>query len=170
MIRKRLIFMDAKFTRLETEGLDFLSLAFVTDSDSKLYLELEQPRDSVDEWAKENVVPKLDGHPVSKEKARELILKFVDEHYDNYEKPTLIADINSYVWLGLCRLFGVFDVPFHGIPLDFSTMLYMHSIDPEISREQLAWEYKVKVDGRKHHALYHAMLLKRLYERVVLGW
>ena len=170
MLRKRLIFMDAKLSKLETNDLEFLSVAFVTDSDSKLYLEIEQPHAEVDGWAKKNILPKLEGHPVSKEEAKEKILSFVEENYDNYEKPTLIADKKSFNWLGLCHLFGICDIPFHEVPLDFATMLFMNSIDPDIPREALAWKFKVKVDGQKHHALYHAQLLKRLYEKIVLGW
>lgn len=175
MERKRLIFMDAKFTKLKNEKVEFLSVAFVTDSDSKLYLELEQPHmaNGIGEREENIEVVETDlngGSFLSKEQARDAILEFIDENYAKYEKPMLITNMSSYCWLALCHLFEKMEIPFHKIPLDFSTMLYMHSIDPDTSKEQLAWHYQIKLEGDRNHALYNATLLKRLYEKVILGW
>ena len=73
---KEIIFADGEFPELKSNGTDFLSLALVKSSGEELYLEIKSDQE-VNDWTKENVVPFLNGDPISKDEAKERIIDFV---------------------------------------------------------------------------------------------
>lgn len=163
---RKIMFMDGEFTKLTTNGVKFLSLAFITQEGKELYLEIEQPQEKVDEWVKDNVIPLLNGNAITEEEAKAEIIKFVKENYGE-EKPVIMADVNQFDWNGLCELFGVWDIPFFYIPLDFSTILFTKGIDIDIDRIQLAKYLGVNVDGfKQHNALTDTRILKMCWDKI----
>ena len=82
-------------------------------------------------------------------------------------KPYLIADVNQFDWMGICGIFGIENVPFFYIPIDFASILWVKGIDPDINREGLAREYEIDVSNfQKHNALDDTRVLKALYEKL----
>lgn len=165
-MNKNLIFMDGEFTKLTTKGVKFLSIAFITTKGKELYLEIEQSKETVDPWVRENVLPLLNGNTVTEEQAKERICQFLKENYGE-EKPVLVADVNQFDWNGICELFGVWDIPFFYIPIDFSTILYSKGIDIDIDRMQLAKDLDVNVEGfKQHNALTDTKILKMCWDKL----
>lgn len=163
---RKLIFMDGEFTRLTTKGVKFLSLALIAENGKELYLEIEQKED-VDPWVKDNVLPLLNGNKVTEAEAIKIILNFIKENYGS-EKPTLVADVNQFDWNGICELFGVWDIPFFYIPIDFSTILFTKGIDIDVDRIKLAKDLGINIDGfKQHNALTDTRILKMCWEKLV---
>lgn len=165
--KRRKIFFDVEFTKLKVDGIDFLSVAFISDKGNELYLEIVQNLKECDSWVAENVVPYLGQDKVTMEEAVTRIKDFVEKEYKN-ENPILVADVNQFDWIGICKLFGIWDIPFYYIPLDFSTILYAKGIDIDINRMYLAKEYDIDTTGYKqHNALADTKVLKMLWDKLV---
>lgn len=133
-----------------------------------MYLEINQTNEDIDKWVADNVVPHLIGgdNKVSETEAIEKIRTFVTENYGD-EKPILVADVNQFDWNGLCELFGIFDIPFFYVPIDFSTILYSNGIDIDINRFELAKRYNIDVSGfNQHNALCDTRILKELWMKI----
>lgn len=165
--KRRKIFFDGEFTKLKVDGIDFLSVAFISDKGNELYLEIVQNLKECDSWVAENVVPYLGQDKVTMEEAVTRIKDFVEKEYKN-ENPILVADVNQFDWIGICKLFGIWDIPFYYIPLDFSTILYAKGIDIDINRMYSAKEYDIDTTGYKqHNALADTKVLKMLWDKLV---
>ncbi|MEA3378366.1 MAG: 3'-5' exoribonuclease [Nanoarchaeota archaeon] len=167
---QNIIFMDGEFAQLKPDGIDLLSIGLVKPTGEELYLELEFDGE-IDPWVQKNVVPYLGGEKVSLEEAAQKIKKFVGN-----SKPYLIAYVNQFDWMGVCKLFDANNppqiserVPFHWAPVDFSSMLFERGIEPGIPPTKVANQYGTDIsDIREHNALDDAKLLKRLYEKIIL--
>jgi len=154
--------MDGEFSDLSPNGTEFLSLAFIKANGEELYIELDSEREP-SEWVKENVLPFLTGETISKKEAVDKISSFLGGN-----KFHLIADVNQFDWMGLCGLFGIWNVPFHYIPIDFASVLWTMGINPDIDREQLCLELNINnLHFKKHNALDDTRRLKALYEKIV---
>ncbi|EQB4341435.1 TPA: hypothetical protein ACXDAZ_002677 [Clostridium botulinum] len=165
-MKRNLIFMDGEFTKLTTKGVKFLSLAFITEEGKELYLEIEQPQEEIDGWVKDNVIPLLNKNKVSEEEAKEQIIEFIKENYGE-DKPVLVADVNQFDWNGICELFGVWDIPFFYIPIDFSTILFTTGIDIDVDRLQLAKDLGINIEGfKQHNALTDTKILKMCWDKL----
>lgn len=163
MYSKNIMFFDAEFCQLKSDGVDMLSMAFVKPNGERLYIELQQDLTKCDDFVKEKVLPYLTGNTVSIEEAKKQIIEFC-----NKEKPTIVADVNQFDWMALCGLFGVWNIPFFYIPMDFSTVLDCNNVDPDINRLELAKSYDIDVLGfKQHNALADTLVLKALYEKIV---
>lgn len=171
-MKRNLIFMDGEFTKLKTTGIDFLSIALITESGKELYLEIKQNLEHADKWVIDNVCNHLTQEKVTEPQAREAIRVFLEENNlyfddDFLSKPVIVADVNQFDWNGLCTLFGLWNVPFFYIPIDFSTILFTKSIDIDVSREKLAESMGVDItDFKKHHALHDARIMKAMFEKL----
>jgi len=173
---KNIIFIDAEFTKLSAKGTKFLSIALIEarshlsrpcDSagipDRELYLEIEVPDgEDIDPWVQENVAPHMTEEKVTPEMAVEKIRGFVGD-----TRPFMVADVPAFDWMGICGMFGVFDVPFHYIPIDFASILFSNGIDPDIDRERLSMSLGVEFQGEKHNALSDCRNLKNLYINLI---
>lgn len=167
-MEKNIIFMDGEFAKLKPDGIDLLSLALIKPNGEELYLEIEFDGE-ISPWVKENVLPNLKQEKVSKEKATELIKDFVGN-----EKPYLIAYVNQFDWMGICKLFNVKNtediskLPFFWAPIDFASILFEKGVKPTINPIELAKKYHIEVSTiKKHHALDDARLLKKIYDKVI---
>lgn len=158
--------MDGEFCRLSSDGIKFLSIAFISDKGDKLYMEIEQEKVDIDPWVTENVLPLLQEEKVTGEEAKIQIKKFVEKNYGD-EKPVVVADVNQFDWMGICGLFGVWDIPFFYIPLDFSTVLYTKGIDIDADRNILLHKWGLaNKTYRKHHALDDAEQLYVMWRHI----
>ena len=166
---ENIIFMDGEFAQLKPDGIDLLSIGFVKPTEEELYIELEFDG-KIDPWVQKNVVPYLNGNKISREKASQQIRKFVGN-----TKPYLIAYVNQFDWMGICKLFDANNpsqiserIPFHWAPIDFSSMLFERGIEPGIPPTQIAEKYNIDVsDIKEHNALDDARLLKRIYSKII---
>ncbi|MBU0907772.1 MAG: 3'-5' exoribonuclease [Nanoarchaeota archaeon] len=166
---KNIIFMDGEFAKLTPDGIDLISIGLVKPSGEELYLEIEFDGE-IDPWVKKYVLPHMKGSKVSREEAVKKIKEFVGK-----EKPSLVAYVNQFDWMGICRLFGVKEpkdiveiVPFHWVPIDFASILFWKGVEPGTSPIKLAKKLRINFAGLKmHNALDDAKLLKRIYEKVV---
>jgi len=83
------------------------------------------------------------------------------------EKPYLVADVNQFDWMGICGLFGIYNIPFNYIPIDFASILWSKGIDPDIDRIELAKSMNIDVSNfKKHNALDDTRVLKSLYKKL----
>lgn len=158
----KIIFMDAEFTGLSAHGIQFLSIALIKeDTGEEMYLELDVPiKEIEDDWVHQNVIPYLTQEKVPQEIAVQKIRDFVGE-----DKPYMVADVNQFDWMGICGMFGVWDVPFFYIPIDFASILFAKAINPDVNREKYAEQLGIDVSKyKKHHALHDARILKKMYE------
>lgn len=162
----RNIYFDGEFTKLGTDNKSkLLSMGFVADNRAELYIELRYKKKHLDKWVAENILPTLNGKVVSKSKAKEMVIEFIKEHYGE-EKPRLVADVNQFDWIYLCKLFGVWEIPFFYIPVDLSTIMLVNGIDPDISRVELMKEIDLEFakDFKQHNALHDARCCKKIYD------
>ncbi len=160
------IFMDGEFASLHPNGIDLISLALIKESGEELYLELEYDGE-LSSWVEEHVVPYLSGEKVSVEEAKKQIEEFVGD-----SKPVLVAYVNQFDWMGVCRLFEanspeeMSKLPFHWFPIDFASILFAKEQTP-LSLAAAARKYDIEISGVQHHALHDARLLKAVYEKVM---
>jgi len=165
---KEIIFMDGEFAKLKPDGIDLISIALIKESGEELYLEIDF-KGEIDPWVKEKVVPFLNKEKVSKKHAIKEIRKFVGKN-----KPIMISHVYMFDWLGICNLFDADNVPkinkkipFHFIPVDFSSMLFTLGIPTGTPLKAVAKKYKIPTnDINTHNALDDTRLLKRIYENL----
>lgn len=158
--------MDGEFAKLKVDGIDLLSIALIKPTGEELYLELEYTGE-IDPWVKENVLPHLTQTKVSKVEAVKQIREFV-----GLNKPSLIAHIHAFDWMGICKLFDAnspeqiqSNLPFFWIPIDFSSILFYRGF-ANLSLNNVAKQFDINIDGNAHNALYDAKVLKAVYEKL----
>ena len=89
------------------------------------------------------------------------------------EKAEMWSDCLAYDWVLFCGLWGhALDLPeyIYYIPMDLCTLLYTKGIDPDISREEFAYEKQDhasewSIYDRKHNALHDARIIKMCVEK-----
>lgn len=168
-MNRNIIFMDGEFAKLKPNGIDLLSIALIKPDGEELYLELDF-KGKIGQWEKENVIPHFTGNKVSKKEAVKLIKEFVGK-----EKPYVVAYVNQFDWMGICKLFGVKDVkgiaemPFKWTPIDFASILFGKGINiSETKMTETAKKYNIEAsETQRHNALYDARILKKLYEKIM---
>ena len=197
MYSKNVIFMDGEFTELSEKGTQFISIALIKSvlnlnaipaamdatKDQEYYaINSDYNGRNCSQWVKENVLRPLYIQNVSgdmrnhyseetfnklvgksEKQIAEEIKQFVGD-----SKPYLIADVNQFDWMGICALFGVWNVPFHYIPIDFASILWSKGIDPDVDRIEYAKSLGIDISRfKKHNALDDCKVLKELYEWVI---
>ncbi len=157
-----IVFVDTEFSDLDPYTGEILSVGIVKLNGESLYLEIEYEGD-VHPWVEENILPTLVEEKLSREEARYKILEFVGE-----SKPFMLAYVPQYDMIFLTKLFGVGNMPFHMMAIDFASMLYADGIDPERMREENRGELASELglnpnDYRGHFALDDAKMLRDVY-------
>lgn len=168
---KNIIFMDGEFAQLKPNGIDLLSIGLIKPTGEELYLELEF-EGKIDSWVKKNVMPYLRKEKVTLKEASQKIKEFIGN-----SKPYLIAYVNQFDWMGVCKLFDANNpsqiserIPFHWAPVDFSSMLFEKGIEPGTPMIDIAKKYGIDIsDICEHNALDDTKLLKRVYEKIILN-
>lgn len=182
MYSENIIFMDGEFTELNENGTTFISIALVKPNGEYYYaINADYDAKKCTDWVKENVLVPLYTQTVhgdprnhcdalnfhktygkSEKKIAEEIKRFVGD-----SKPYLIADVNQFDWMGICGLFGVWNVPFFYIPIDFASILWSKGIDPDVNRGEFAKGQGIDISNfKKHNALDDTKVLKALYEKL----
>lgn len=99
---------------------------------------------------------------MTEEIGRKKIKEFVGN-----DKPYMLSAVNQFDWMGVCGLFGIYNVPFFYIPIDLSSLFLGNGIDPDVDHEEFATSLGIDVSNlRKHHALDDARLVKALYDEI----
>lgn len=158
-----IIFFDTEFSSLDPYKGEILSVGMITLDGKELYLELEY-NGGFDTWVKKNIVPTLKGKKISREEAVKQITKFVGK-----KKPYLMSYVNQYDIIYMYKLFGKEKKPFFWLPLDFASILYGLSINPEgyYPKDKDNFFKIINVDKKKfnhsHNAIEDARLLREVY-------
>jgi len=182
MYSKNIIFMDGEFTRLSEKGIQFVSLALIKPNDEEYFaINSEYQSNRCSEWVQENILRPLyvqTVHGDARNRCTPLNFhKFVGKperqiaeeikQFVGDSMPYLVADVNQFDWMGICGLFGINNIPFHYIPVDFASILWSKGIDPDIDRIELANSMAIDISNfKKHNALDDARVLKALYEKL----
>jgi hypothetical protein len=152
------VFVDVEFSGLEFYPGELISIAVVKPGGEELYLELEYDG-PVNDFVRENVLPQLSGPKVPPGEAVARIRAFVGEG-----RPYMVSEGGHYDALYVGRLFGIEELPFDWVPLDFASMLFGHGIKPRT--DDLAARLGIdRSRFRVHHALDDARFLRELYLR-----
>lgn len=165
-----IIFVDTEFSTNDLAVGQLLSVGMVKMNGEELYLELEFEGET-SEFVKSHILPTLTQKKLTKEEARERILKFVGD-----SRPFMMGKVIYFDASYWSKYF--FDKnnpkelipPFFWIPIDFTALLFANGMDPEslsISKGK-AQELcsRVGIDISKfhiHNALDDAKLLREIY-------
>lgn len=164
---KNIIFFDTEFSSMDPYKGEILSIGMITFDGRELYLELEYEGE-VDPWVEENIIPTLKSEKVSRQKAVEIMKKFVGK-----EKPYIVIYVVPYDAVYMYKLFGNMKTnPFYWIPLDFASILFSLGINPEayFPRDKENFFRELGIDAskyREHNALDDARLLREVYLKMV---
>lgn len=163
-----IVFIDTEFTSLDPAIGELLSVGIVKQDGSTLYLELETTA-PIDPWVERHVMPQLKQQKISASDAKQQIRAFIGR-----KMPYAMAYVDNYDNLYLVKLFGVGKLPFKWMTLDFSTVLFMHGVDPakllangsdvKVFYESLGIDFKIY---RQHHALDDALLLRDVWQKLI---
>lgn len=149
--------MDAEFSTIDPNIGEIISIAFVKPTGEELYLEIEHDPKTLDDWVKENIIPRLDGNFVSKTDAKQQIDDFIGKDH-----PYVISYINHFDVVFYWRTFGLPEIlPTYDqwFPLDLATLIFFNGIDPR--------KYLHRKTNEQHNALTDARLLKESYEKLL---
>lgn len=161
-----IIFFDTEFSSLNPYKGEILSIGLVKLDGSELYLELKYDG-PVNDWVKENILPNLNRPKVSREKAREEIIKFVGQ-----AKPYVVGFVPQFDMIYLYKLFAKDDMrmeietPLHWLPIDFASLIFASGKNPE---EYLDFAKSLGVSQEGYHihnALDDAKLLREVYMKL----
>ena len=178
------IFFDTEFTGLHI-GTTLISIGLVDENGRSFYGEfLGYNSQQVDDWIQENVINNLkfknEYRPHNNYDSEHLecvgytyhIKRWLSEWLSQYESVELVSDCCHYDMVLFINIFGgAFDIPNNVCPA-------CHDINQDIARyfnisEREAFDKSREemadvIEGDKHNALYDAMVIKNIYEKVKL--
>lgn len=178
---RMIVFLDTEFTGLHQSG-QLISLALVSLDGQWFYAEFTDYDDEgLSDWHRQYVVPNLflerGTHPsfagdngVTVLGATNEVVPELKKWLGSFERIEIWADVLAYDWVFFCELFGGslhLPKPIFYIPHDFSTLLKIKGIDPDIARESLAQEWSSQYNAFKHNALYDSFLLRAAYQKLM---
>ncbi|NQV11745.1 3'-5' exoribonuclease [Candidatus Uhrbacteria bacterium] len=160
------VFVDTEFSDLDPYTGEILSIGIVKPNGDEFYVELEYDGD-VHPWVTENILPSLTEEKVSRAEAQDLVRAFLGE-----EKPYMVAFVPQYDMIYMVKLFGVGNVPFHWMSIDFASMMFGNNIDPEgmLAANNDVMLKEMGIDPsqyREHHALDDARMLREVYLKMI---
>jgi hypothetical protein len=170
------VFLDFEFTGLH-QNTTPISLALRAQDGHELYIEFtDYDRSQIDRWLQDNVLDNLILPDRQAENAGEIGTSFLKASrstamyalsawLDLFDDVTIIGDCLAYDWVLFCELFRDDGLPGHVnyIPVELCTVLAMHGIDPDTSRELLA-EKVHPVRGLKHNALHDVRVMAAIWD------
>jgi hypothetical protein len=178
------VFFDTEFTGLH-QNTTLISIGMVSEDGKTFYAEFtDYDKTQVDEWLQTNVIDKLeigqytddDYFPYADAvtiKGDKEEIAFCLEHWlherAGSDKLEMWSDCLAYDWVLFCQLWGhAFKVPdcVYYIPFDICTVMKVKGIDPDVNREAFAVGGDI-TNGKKHTALWDAMVIKACYEKMV---
>jgi len=161
-----IVFLDTEFTDLDPYKGEILSIGIIKPTGEELYIELEYEGE-VHPWVEENILPTLTHKKLSREEAIKRIKAFIGS-----SQPFMVAFVPQFDMVYLTKLFGVGNLPFHWMSIDFASMLFADNIDPKEMLSDFNEDFLKKLninkkDFQSHHALDDARLLKQVYEKLI---
>lgn len=161
------VFFDTEFTGLH-QNTTLISVGLVDENGREFYAELiDYDQTQVDDWLQDNVIANLNGKNRSTtEQLRYDLAKWLSA----YDKVEMWSDCLSYDWVLFGNIWGhAFDIPknIYYIPFDICTMMKLKGVDPDINREEYAFN-AVPETAQKHNALWDAQVIRACYENLRL--
>ena len=157
------IFFDTEFTGLHAKTT-LMSIGLVDENGRTFYAELDDyDKTQVDDWLEDNVVSNFTGENTMNMKQLKSALTEWLVAYDSVE---IWSDCLAYDWVLFNSIFGTaFDIPknVYYIPFDICTMMKLKGVDPDINREEYAFN-AVPAIAQKHNALWDAQVIRACYE------
>ena len=161
------VFFDTEFTGLH-QNTTLISIGLVDENGREFYAELiDYDQTQVDDWLQDNVIANLNGKNRS---TTEQLRYDLAEWLSAYDKVEMWSDCLSYDWVLFNNIWGhAFDIPknVYYIPFDICTMMKLKGVDPDIDREEYAFN-AVPATARKHNALWDAQVIRACYENLRL--
>lgn len=178
---KTKIFFDTEFTGLHKKTT-LISIGLISECGKKFYAELtDYDKTQIDDWLQENVVnnlylsendndANLDDWKIKGDS--DDVKAGLEVWLSQFEAVEIWSDCLSYDWVLFNQIFGhAFNIPknVYYIPFDICTLFQLQGIDPDISREDFAKDYLVKVayqSGKKHNAMWDAFVIRECYRKL----
>ena len=161
------VFFDTEFTGLH-QNTTLISIGLVDENGREFYAELiDYDQTQVDDWLQDNVIANLNGKNRS---TTEQLRYDLAEWLSAYDKVEMWSDCLSYDWVLFNNIWGhAFDIPknVYYIPFDICTMMKLKGVDPDINREEYAFN-AVPETAQKHNALWDAQVIRACYENLRL--
>lgn len=175
------IFFDTEFTGLH-QKTTLISIGLISECGKQFYGELtDYDKSQIDDWLQENVINNLylDGYDnyanLSDWKIKgdtDDIKSALEVWLEQFEEVEIWSDCLAYDWVLFNQIFGhAFSIPknVYYIPFDICTLFQVKGIDADISREEFAKDYLVKVafqSGKKHNAMWDAFVIRECYRKL----
>lgn len=180
-MKKTKIFFDTEFTGLH-QKTTLISIGLISECGKQFYAELtDYDKSQIDEWLQENVLNNLylDGYDndanLSDWKIKgnsDDVKSALEVWIAQFEEIEIWSDCLSYDWVLFNQIFGhAFNIPknVYYIPFDICTLFQVKGINPDISREEFAKDFLVKVafqSGKKHNAMWDAFVIRECYKKL----
>lgn len=179
---KEKIFFKGKFTGLH-KGTTLISIGLESESGATFYAEFtDYDRCGVDDWIRDNVMPKLrldmgnntfkiepifsEFKSIECKGDRAFVGKILRTWFEQFGNVEMWGDCLHYDWVLFADIFSnAFNIPenIYYIPFDICTLLRDNYLDPDVSRCAFAeGDFKLV-----HNALYDAHLIKGCYEKIM---
>lgn len=175
------LYFDLEFTGLHQHTTP-LSLGIVSEHGHTFYAEfVDYAEDQVDAWLRENVLAHMryqgrrnifeyrrTDHELVVVSSKVSVADDLRRWVAQWNRVQFWGDCLAYDWVLLCELFGgARNLPSNVsyIPMDLCTLLEVHNIDPDISREQFAGI----APSHKHNALHDAQVIRACHRKLLRG-
>jgi hypothetical protein len=180
------VFFDTEFTGLH-QKTTIISIGLVSECGESFYAEFtDYDRSQVDYWLQQNVIEKLHltdevvseankstSHFFSKGNTQQ-VKGDLEKWLSQFQQVEMWSDCLSYDWVLFCQIFGhAFSIPknVYYIPFDICTLFKISGIDPDINREEFAYDKPPKgvdvANTPKHEALWDARTIRFCYEKLI---
>lgn len=176
------LFLDTEFTELSQKA-QIISLALVSENGQEFYAEFKDySRNEISGWSLVHVIPNLILHEKedcfvgntktrlkgSREEIRGALKFWLSQFGEKKGSLQCWADNPAYDWILFCELFGgALHIPpsIHYMCLDVATLFWKKGYDPDMDRVVFSG-FSDEVTGRKHNALYDALVLKIAFKKL----
>ena len=173
------IFFDTKFTGLH-QNTTLISLGMISECGRTFYAEsTDYDRSQVDDWVMKHVITNLylnTGYSgsifkdINIKHMSHAIANYLGEWLNSFYEPLeLWGDCLAYDWVLIKELMQK-SIDYRGlpknvyyIPFDICTLFNWKCLDPDIDREKFIGKLP---DGKKHNAMYDAVVIKRCYDKL----
>jgi len=179
---KTKIFFDTEFTGLH-QKTTLISIGLISECGKQFYAELtDYSKTQLNQWLVDNVINNLylDKYDNDANLNDWKIKGNTDDvkislqvWLEQFEEVEIWSDCLSYDWVLFNQIFGhAFSIPknVYYIPFDICTLFKVKGIDADISREEFAKDYLVKVafqTGKKHNAMWDAFVIRECYNKLI---
>jgi hypothetical protein len=180
-MKRTKVFFDTEFTGLH-QGTTLISIGLISECGKSFYAELtDYDKSQIDDWLKENVISKLILKPKESNNIgkgiwtvcnnTETVKSELTLFLSQFEAVEIWSDCLSYDWVLFNQIWKhAFNIPknVYYIPFDICTLFKIKGVDPDISREQFAFDQEVPLQSPdKHNALWDARVIKMCYDKLM---